>query len=212
MVQLHNSRLAGHLGREKTLKKIRSRFYWPGMSTDIRRWCQNCMFCQKRKPDPGMGKFQRVDVSAPLDAIVIDIVGPLPTTENGNQYIMVVGDYFSKWTETYALPTHTAQNVADKLVTEVVCGTPMRIHSDQGREFVSQLFTELCNLLEIEKSRTTPYRPQSDGMIERFNRTLQQMLAMFVNENHNDWDEHLYLTSAYIEHLFKKVLDILPTE
>ena len=202
MIQLHNSRLAGHLGREKTLKKIQSRFYWPGMSTDVRRWCQNCMFCQKRKPGPGIGKspMRHVDVSAPLDAIAIDIMGPLPVTENGNQYIMVVGDYFSKWTEAYALPVHTAQIVADKLVTEFICryGTPLRIHTDQGREFESKLFTHLCRLLEIEKSRTTPYRPQSDGMIERFNRTLQQMLAMFVNENHDDWDDHLpYLTSAY---------------
>lgn len=97
MIQLHNSRLAGHLGREKTLQKIQSRFYWPGMSTDVRRWCLNCMFCQKRKPGPGIGKspMRHVDVSAPLDAIAIDIMGPLPVTENGNQYIMVVGDYFS---------------------------------------------------------------------------------------------------------------------
>lgn len=111
MIQLHNSRLAGHLGREKTLKKIQSRFYRPGMSTDVRRWCQNCMFCQKLKPGPGIGKspMKHVDVSAPLDAIAIDITGPLPVTENGNQYIMIFGDYFSKWTEAYALPMHTAQ-------------------------------------------------------------------------------------------------------
>jgi transposase InsO family protein len=137
--------------------------------------------------------MKHVDVSAPLDAIAIDIMAPLPVTENGNQYIMVVGDYFSKWTEAYPLPMHTALIVADKLVTEFICryGAPLRIHTDQGRGFESHLFAELCNLLEITKSRTTPYRPQSDGMIELFNRTLQQMLAMFVNENHNDWDHHL---------------------
>ena len=157
--------------------------------------------CQKRKPGPGIGKspINHVYETAPLDVISIDMMGPLPVTE---KYSMVLGDYFSKWTEAYALPAHTGQTVVDKLVPEFICryGTPLRIPTDQlqGREFESQFFSEICKLLEITKSRTTPYRPQSDGMIERFNRTLQQMLAMFVNENHNDWDDHLpYLTSAY---------------
>lgn len=94
---------------------------------------------------------------------------------------MVVGDYFSKWREAFALKDHTAQTVTDKLVTEVMCrlGIPFRIQTDQGREFESAWFTELCSLLEIIKSRTTPHHPQSDGMLGRFNRTLQQMLSIF---------------------------------
>lgn len=76
----------------------------------------------------------------------------------------------------FALPDHTAQTVADKLVTEFICkfGAPYRIHTDQGREFESELFCEICSLLGIAKSRTTPYHPQSDGMIERFNRTFDK--------------------------------------
>lgn len=105
------------------------------------------MFCQKRKPGPGIGKspINHVDVSAGY-VIAINIMGLLPVTENGNQFIMVVGDYFSKWTEEYALPVHTAQTVADRLVTEFICryGTPLRIHIDEGREFELQLFSELC--------------------------------------------------------------------
>lgn len=136
----------------------------------------------------------------PLQCVAIDIMGPLPITDKGNQYIMVVGDYFTKWTEAYPLPDHTAQTVADKLVCEFICryGSPLRIHTDQGREFESNLFKRMCDIFEIEKSRTTPFHPQSDGMIERFNRTLQQMLAMFVNDYKDDWDEHLpLLTMAY---------------
>ena len=85
-------------------------------------------------------------------------------------------------------------------MTEFICkfGCPDRIHTDQGREFESELFSEVCKLLGVEKSRTTPYRPQSDGLIERFNRTMKQMLTMFVNENKRDWDDHLpYLMMAY---------------
>ena len=200
--QLHNSKTAGHLGREKTLSRIRERFYWPGMSSDVGRWCQTCLPCQKRKPGPGLGKSRRhhTTVNGPMECIAIDIMGPIPMTDNGNQYIMVVTDYFSKWTEAYALEDHCAQSVADKLVTEFICrfGTPTRIHTDQGREFESKLFASLCDLLDIKKSRTTPYHPQSDGMVERYNLTLQQMLSMFVNENQDDWDDHLpYLTMAY---------------
>ncbi|CAC5378546.1 unnamed protein product [Mytilus coruscus] len=202
MHQLHNVRTAGHLGREKTLNRIKARFYWPGMTDDVSRWCQSCMSCQKRKPGPGLGKspMQHCTVYGPMECIAIDILGPLPTTDDGNWYIMVVGDYFSKWSETYALRQHTAQTVADKLVTEFICrfSTPTRIHTDQGPEFESHLFARMCKLLDIEKSRTTPYHPQSDGMVERYNRTLAMMLAMFVSENKDDWDDHLpYLCMAY---------------
>lgn len=91
--------------------------------------------------------------------------------------------------------------MADKLVTEFICkfGAPYHIHTDQGRvKFGSELFSEICSLLGIAKSRITPYHSKSDGMIERFNRTLQQMLAIFVDENRTNWDDHLpYLMLAY---------------
>lgn len=87
--------------------------------------------------------MQHVTVTEPLECIAIDIVGPSPITGNDNQYIMVIGDYFFKWKEAFALPDHTAQTVADKLVTEFICkfGAPYRIHTDQGREFESELFS-----------------------------------------------------------------------
>lgn len=127
-------------------------------------------------------------------------MGPLPETDNGNEYIMVIGDYFTKWKEAYAIPNHTAQTEADKLTTEFICrfSTPARIHTDQGREFESFLFAELCKHLGINKSRTTPYHPQSDGMVERYNQVVQTMLAMYVDENRSDWDDHLpYVMMAY---------------
>ena len=113
---------------------------------------------------------------------------------------MVVTNYFTKWAEAYAVPDNTAQTVADKLLNEFVCrfGVPQCIHTDQGREFESHLFARICEILEIEKTRTTPYRPQSDGLVERFNKTLQQMLSIFVNENRSDWDNYIpFLLMAY---------------
>ena len=130
----------------------------------------------------------------------MDILGPLPETENGNVYICVVSDYFTKWAEAYAMPDHTAQTIAERLMHDLILkyGTPRVIHTDQGRDFESKLMRQLCDLMEIKKSRTCTYRPQSDAIVERLNRTLIQMLSSFVNEHQDNWDDILpYVMSAY---------------
>jgi len=134
-------------------------------------------------------------VGAPLERLAIDVLGPLPETDQGNRYILVVMDYFSKWVEALAMPEQSAATVAHLLVTEVICrfGVPLQIHTDQGRNFESVLFKEVCRLLDIEKTRTTPLHPQSDGMVERLNRTLEAMLSKFVQENQRNWDQLLPL-------------------
>ena len=100
----------------------------------------------------------------------------------------------------FALHDHNAQTIADKLVTEVKCGfgVPYRIHSDQGREFESDLLREMCSLHSLAKTRTTSYRPQSEGMVERYNRTLATMLSMFFDEKRTNWNAHLpYVLMTY---------------
>lgn len=200
--ELHDNRIAGHLGRERTIKSVKRRVYWPGMSSDIKRWCKECDICARAKAGPGFGKspLQQSITGAPLDRVGIDIVGPLPRTSNGNEYIIVLCDYFSKWTEAWAVPDHTALTVGDKVVTEFFCrfGFPKQIHSDQGREFESELFSVLCEKVGIDKTRTTPYRPQSDGLVERMNRTLLQMLSSYANQNRDNWDDNIpYVLTAY---------------
>jgi hypothetical protein len=134
-------------------------------------------------------------VGALLKRIALDIMGPLPQTKQGNKYILVIGDYFTKWKEAYAMPDQTAVTVALIVVNEFVSrfGVPDQMHSDQGRNFESAVFQQMCELLGIDKTRTTPLRPQSDGMVERFNQTIEAMLAKFVSTNQDDWDEHLPL-------------------
>ena len=84
--------------------------------------------------------------------------------------------------------------MASALVEEVVCrfGTPTYIHSDQGRQFEGAVYQEMCKLLNVKKTRTTLYHPESDGMVERYNRTLARMLSGFVNAEHSDWDQFLH--------------------
>lgn len=199
---LHNTVTGGHLGVQKLQAKVKDRFYWPGWFRDVRKWCRECVDCGSRKDQgrsPCAPLVQSVP-SRPYERIALDVLGPLPETQRKNKYVLVIGDYFSKWTEAFPIPNQEAQTIARILAEEWVCrfGTPRSIHSDQGRNFESSLFKELCGLLDINKTRTSPYHPQSDGLIERFNRTLLSMLSLFVDNNHSNWDALLpYVMMAY---------------
>lgn len=128
-----------------------------------------------------------------MQRIAIDIMGPLPKTQRGNLYIVVIIDYFMKWVEAFAIPDMTARTIATALVDGWICryGCPVSIHSDQGKQFESKLFQYICEFLDIKKTRATPYHPASDGLVERMNRTLQKMLSARVNANHDDRDLHM---------------------
>ena len=107
--------------------------------------------------------------------VAMDLLDMSVTTAWGNRYVLVMVDCFSRWTEACPLPDKTAQSVADAFFNQVVCrfGMPIVIHSDQGREFENKIMQELCILCGSHKTRTTPYHPESDGLVERFNRTLE---------------------------------------
>uniref|UniRef100_A0A1A8B7T6 Integrase catalytic domain-containing protein n=1 Tax=Nothobranchius furzeri TaxID=105023 RepID=A0A1A8B7T6_NOTFU len=104
-------------------------------------------------------------------------------------------DYFSKWPEAYAVPDQSAVTTAHTLVDEMFTrfGVPEELHSDQGRNFESQVLGEVCRRLGVKKTRTTPLHPQSDGLVERFNRTLATQLAILTSQHQRDWDQHLPL-------------------
>ena len=135
-----------------------------------------------------------------MDRVSTDIMGPFPVSERGCRYILVVQDQFSKWEEAYPIRDQSAETVARVLVHEFFSrsGVPLELHSDQGSNYGSELFKEVCKLLEIYKTRTTPYHPSRNGMVERFNHTLLNMISVYVSENQRDWDVNLsVLTSAY---------------
>ena len=135
-----------------------------------------------------------------MERIGADIMGPLSPSAGGNVYILVLVEYFTKWAEAYALPDHKAPTVARAIVENFVCrfGTPVTIHTDQGREFQSATFREVVRLLGVRQSRTCPFNPKSDGMVERCNRTIEALLAMVVREDQRDWDRQLpFVMAAY---------------
>jgi hypothetical protein len=123
--------------------------------------------------------------------LAIDLVGPFPATSRGNRWILVLTDHFTRWQDALAIPDATAPVVATVLDERVFCyfGIPEQVHTDQGAQFQSQLFQELCSLWRTEKTRTTPYHPQSNGVVERNNRGLGDALrALLLNQNQREWD------------------------
>ena len=144
-------------------------------------------------PDKTAQSVGHVEVGHRWERVAMDLLDMSVTTARGNRYVLVMVDCFTRWTEAYPLPDKTAQSVADAFFNQVVCRFGMQsvIHSDQGREFENKIMQELCLLGGSHKTRTTPYHPESDGIVERFNRTLLMMLAMFAGKNRDDWDDLL---------------------
>ena len=136
----------------------------------------------------GKAPMKQYNVGLPMEMVAIYFMGPFVRTnpQNGNapkRYLMVIGDYFTKWSEAIPLENLAAKTVARVLIDNFISrfGVPLFIHTDQGLSFESKNFQEICQILGIKKTRTTKARPQSDGMIERLNRTILNMISSFVS-------------------------------
>ncbi|CAF0924945.1 unnamed protein product, partial [Didymodactylos carnosus] len=190
----HDHPVSGHLGRRKTLHRIAIRFFWVGMRRDVAQYVRACNFCQRFKAanEKKAGLMQSHVVQSPWNTIGIDLTGPLPKTRGGNMYILVVIDYFTKWVELFPLGCAKAKTIAQVLHDEVICrhGVPVKIVSDNGAQFVAEIFREMLNILGIRHRTTALYHPQSN-LSERVNRTLKPMLAIFAQKDKQSWDIRL---------------------
>lgn len=136
----HNIPTGGHLEAEKTLDKIKHTMYWPKMKRDIEKYCLQCDLCAAKKPSRAANQapLRQYLVGEPMERVSVDILGPL--TENGNRYILVICDCFSKWIDAFVIPDQASPTITRILVDEFICryGTPLQLHSDQGRSFESK--------------------------------------------------------------------------
>lgn len=130
----------------------------------------------------------------PMDRVHIDLLGPLPTTRRNNKYVLMIMDQFTKWLECFPLPNQSetetvAKTTVDRFISRFGC--PLEIHTDQGKNVDGNLMRRLCDLLQITKTRTTPYHPASNGQVERANITILQAIRCFLSKSQADWDLHL---------------------
>ncbi len=126
---------------------------------------------------------------------MFDVIGPLPTTMNGKRFILTMIDYFSKWAEVYDLSNHKAETVADCIIKRWIAnhGILIRIHSDNDPEFRGHAITQLKKMLSMKGTFTMPYTPQSNGLCERMNQTIENIIKCMVREERSTWDKSLDL-------------------
>ena len=134
---VHGSNMGGHLGVSKTVKKITQRYFWKGISKDVREFIKRCEICQRYDDKTLQPELQPLGVKEPFGRLGIDTIGILPSTTNGNRYIVVAIDYLTKWVEARAIPDKATDTIVQFLIDEIICrhGCPREILSDQGTEY-----------------------------------------------------------------------------
>ena len=199
----HEGPLAGHLGINKTQQRILQHFYWPSLRTDVVTFCKSCHVCQmtgKPNQTPQVAPLVPITVmDEPFSRVIVDCVGPLPSTRNGNQYLLTVMCTATRFPEAIPLRNIKAPNIVKGLIKFfTLVGLPKSIQSDQGSNFLSGVFQQVMYELGIKQYTSSAYHPQSQGALERFHQTLKSMLCTYCVEQDKDWDEgvHLLLFAA----------------
>jgi len=189
----------GHQGRDRTVSLFKERFYFPGMDGYIADMVRKCQRCIRRKSKSTSAELTPIVSTAPMEVVCVDFLS-LEKCKGGFENILVLTDHFSRYAQAFPTRNQTARTTAKILFENFVVhyGFPSRIHSDQGPNFESHLIKELCSLAGVEKSRTTPYHPMGNGMVERFNQTLLKMLGTLEEAQKADWKSHVpCLVHAY---------------
>src|SRR6185295_14660 len=194
LFMLHNHPLGGHLRTDIVFNKVRNLYYWPQMYENIKEYIKACDSCQRRGHKQNPEPLQPILVGNPFEKIGIDFVGPLPVTPRGNKYIIVATDYLTKWPEARPVSEATAATTANFIYEDIICrhGCPQVILSDRGTHFRNQIVDNLLDKFKINHLYSSPYHPETNGLTERFNRTLKESLAK-VSVITTDWDINVLL-------------------
>lgn len=192
----HDQPTSAHLGFFKTLARVQQFYYWPKMRRDILKYVRSCVVCNAQKmPNKSqmglMGSEKKVKY--PWQIISVDIMGPLPRSSKGNSYLLVVADWFTKYTLLLPMRKAIASTIVKFMENEVflVYGVPQFIICDNGSQLAGTQFKRFAKKYDVQKIwYNARYHPQCNP-VERINRTVGTAIRSYVGENHRTWDQHL---------------------
>ena len=196
LTEAHSGEFGGHFGVEKTVALLKKHYFWPGIWKDTQAFCESCDICiQKKKSKMQHGIPANLEIGGPWETIAMDVVGPYPPSSDGNRFLLVGIDMFTKNVEVIATPT-TSTDVVIRFILNEICykhGIPKIILTDNGRNFLAEAVSEVYKKLGIIRKTSTPYNPQGNSVVERFNGTLTKLIRLSCggDPNYSDWDKHL---------------------
>ncbi len=195
VVAKHGAAVSGHRAAAETLAKLRKRYYWASIKRDVEAWIDACG-CQKKKGErkQHVGSLQSLKIMRPSEKIVFDIFGPLPPTLAGNVYLLVIMDVGTREFTLKALPTRAATKIARTIFNKIYLRgmAPKMFQSDLAKEFVANIMQELFSILGAQFRHSSPYHPQTNTHVERYNKTIATNLSLLIErDDQRDWDQHL---------------------
>ena len=213
----HESPMSRHLGINKTYHKIINHFYWPGLKSDVSKYCKTCYTCQMvGKPNQTISKAQLQPIPAfdePFSRILIDCVGPLPRTKSGNEYLLTIMCTSTRFPEVIPLRNIKTKSVVKALIKFFTfIGLPKSVQSDQGSNFMSGIFQQVMYELGIKQYRSFAYHTESQRALERFHQTLKNMITSYCFGTEKDWDEGIILLLFAVRESVQESLGFSPFE
>src|SRR5437763_7312262 len=192
LYMMHNDPTSEHFATDAMFNKIKTQYYWPQYYEDIKKYVESCDACQRRGRSKKNNVLHSIPVHSPFYQIGIDFVGPLPRTQRGKKYIIVAMDYLTKWPEARAISEATAEVTAQFIYEQIICqhGCPQIILNDRGTHFNNNVVKRLMKKFKINHLLSTLYHSQTNGLVERFNRTLCESLSRLSLKN-NDWNLYI---------------------
>lgn len=192
----HDPPTSSHFGFYKTSSRVQDNYYWPKMRRDILKYVRACKVCQSQKISNTsrmglMGSEKRVNY--PFQIIAVDIMGPFPRSSKGNCYLLVVGDWFTKYTLLHPMRQATAQNIVKFIENQVFLafGVPQFIVCDNGTQFAGRIFKKLADTYQVQKIWFSARYAAQCNFVERNNQTVGTAIRSYVEE-HKDWDQELH--------------------